>query len=763
MNQMSKTEAAIPNLMQVVPQQQPENENSVDLRQLFLTFWRGKWTMIICGVVAAVLAILAVSQVEPKYKASAKVMFDIQKANVVDLQEVLVDQEFSKDTLQNQIEILHSTNLIALVIDDLDLLSDPEFNARLRVKSETIFDRFSNIIEIPPQIDQWFLDWGLKSAPPPPLDPEEAARREKLNVTQNVRKGLSLRPVRGSRVIQISFTSKSPRTAARIVNSMAGQYIVNQLESKLETTRAATTWLNDRVRSLKERVEDAEATVEAARTRLSLEAGQGLDITKQQLESLSAELTLARNNASRVAAQYERLSDAKNNGLDLGAIPEFRDSALIQSFRSTESGLLSNEAALKSSVRDGHPALVRLQTQIQEVRRNIDQEADRIISSVKIQLDGMRSQERSLTANVRDLETKALNQSASQVELRQLEREAEAARNLYETLLNRQQETSAQEDLQNADARVLSPAEIPIYPESTGKRRIVMAATLLGVLIGVGIVVLLDRLNNTFRTPQQIEEMTGYGVLATIPDAGARMMRSAVITNLREKPNGSLAESVRNLRTSILFSNLDNPPKVVMFTSTVPREGKSTTSMMMAMTSRQMGKSAIIVDCDLRMPALAKLLQVNDDQPGLLSVMDGTAKVKDAVFQDKETGLHVLMAKSNERPAQINAADILVSQKFKDLVSALSDHYDLVILDTPPTLVVTDARIVSKIADAVVYAIRWDKTPRGAVVEGIKELQTIDAPIIGIALTMVNEARASKYAYDGYSYYKGKYRDYYEA
>jgi len=160
----------------------------------------------------------------------------------------------------------------------------------------------------------------------------------------------------------------------------------------------------------------------------------------------------------------------------------------------------------------------------------------------------------------------------------------------------------------------------------------------------------------------------------------------------------------------------------------VSREGKSTTSTMMAMTSRQMGKSTIIVDCDLRLPALAKLLKVDDEQPGLLSVMEGTATVKDALFKDEESGLHFLMAKPNERPAQINAADILSS----------------------------------RIADAVVYAVRWDSTPRGAVIEGLKELKSIDAPITGIVVTMVNENRASKYTYDGYSYYRGQYRGYYD-
>jgi capsular exopolysaccharide synthesis family protein len=183
--------------------------------------------------------------------------------------------------------------------------------------------------------------------------------------------------------------------------------------------------------------------------------------------------------------------------------------------------------------------------------------------------------------------------------------------------------------------------------------------------------------------------------------------------------------------------------------------------MLMAMTSRQMGKSAIIVDCDLRLPALAKLLETGDRSVGLLSVLEGTTKVEEAVFKDPDTGLDILMAHSSERQSKVNAADVLSSRKFEELIAELSKTYDLVILDTPPVLVVTDARIISKLADAVVYAVRWDNTPRGAVLEGLKELEAIRAPIAGLVMTLVNEDRASRYSYDGYSYYKGKYRDYY--
>ena len=762
MKQVAKVSEYPAGLIELGAVQDAEPEATIDIRAILGIVWRGKYVIAICTLIAVILAMLAISQLEPKYKATAKVMFDLPKTNVVNLQEVIVDQEFSKDTLQNQIEILRSTNLIERVVDELKLDEMPEFNPTLRVEKETVLDRMRNVLSIPPEVTELMQNVGIMSPPPVPLDSVEAERRERLTVINNVLAGLSLQPVRGSRVISVSFTSSERTTAARIVNVIADQYIVDQLEAKLESTRAATTWLTTRVNELQNRVKADEDAVEAKRAELSLEAGQSLDITNQQLEALNGTLAVARNVASALDAQYQRLRQAIDAGTDLGAIPEFRDSKLIQDYRRQQGELSSQEINLVATVPEGHPALLRLRAQIDEVQRNIDAEAVRILSAVKIELDSAQAQEQSLVAEVRELETKALDQSRDAVELRQLERQAEASRALYENFLSRQQETNAQEDLQEADARVLSPADPPVAAESQRRNIIVSASTLLGFLTGIAIVFLLDRLNNTFRSPLQIEEMTGVNVLATVPAGGNRMHRHDVVNILREKPNSSMAESIRNLRTSILFSNLDKPPKVVMFTSSVPREGKSTTSTMMAMTSRQMGKSAIIVDCDLRMPALAKLLRVNDEAPGLLSVMEGTATVEDALFRDEDSGLHFLMAKPNERPAQINAADILSSKKFHELVKGLTELYDLVILDTPPTLVVTDARIVSRIADAVVYAVRWDATPRGAVLEGLKELKSVDAPLTGIVVTMVNESRATKYNYDGYSYYKGQYSDYYD-
>lgn len=747
--------------MEMHPQPAAEEGDSIDLRGLFLTLWRGKWIILIATLLSLVLGILAISQMEPKFKASAQVMFDIQQSNVVDLNDVISAQNFDTSTLEDQTFVLQSTTLIERVIDVLNLDRDPEFNPMLREESDTLVDRLGDAVSMPPELKDILMDIGIVAPPPPPLAEEELFRRLRLEIIQNVRGGLSLKPLGRSRVIEVSYTSTRPRTAARVVNAVAQQYIVDQLEAKLEATRAATSWLSVRVEELRDRVERAEDAVEDARADFSAATGQTLEVTQQQLESLNGALAQSRGDVSRLTALFDRLQDAVRDGLDLGAISEFRASPIIQNYRAQESELSAQKLVLESTVPEGHPARVRLEQQISEVRRNLREEADRIVAAAQIDLNAAKDQEIALLREVRLLEDQALEQARNQVQLRQLDREAEASRVLYENFLARLQETTQQEDLQEADARVLSPAEVPLFAESGLKKRVLAVATILGAALGVAVIFLLERLNNTFRSPGHLEAESGVSTLAVLPAVGSRLERKDVVNNLRTKPGSSLAEAIRNLRTSILFSNVDKPPKVIMFTSSIPREGKSTTSMLVAMTSKQMGKSAIIVDCDLRLPALARLVEHEQDAPGLMGVLDGTSEISEAIVRDEETGLHMLMTKPAERHGNINAADVLSSRRFQELVTALSNAYDLVVLDAPPVVVVTDARILSRLADAVIYAVRWDSTPRGAVVEGLKELKSVNAPIAGTVLTMVNEARASQYSYDGYGYYKGRYKDYY--
>lgn len=742
--------------------QAPETEEEggqFDIRAFLQTLWRGKWIIAICVLFAIVVGYLTSSQQPPVYRASAKVMFDIPRANVEVGREVVDRTSLAGSGLQNQIEILRSTSLTERVVDELRLDRDPRFNPALRPPPEPWTAKYP----IPPEVEDLLVTIGLVSIPGPPPDPEVMTDRRRRVIVQNVQNGLRLQPIPNSQVIEIGYVTGDPDLAARIVNAFADQYIVDQLEGKLETFRSATEWLTDRVAQLQDRVETAEAEVLNAQARIAEQAGASLDGIRQQLAALTAARGQARDQASQLSARYNRLEEALAGGAAIGTLPELRDSPAISALRAREGELLARDDDLSNTLLPSHPSRARIAEDLEKVRAEIRAEAVRILASLGVDLDVAREREAQLDSEIRALEEQELQLSTESVEIGNLEREAQASRMLYENLLARLQESNAQEDLQTADARILTPAQPPLGPINTTQNRTLSMSLFLGAALGIGLVLLLDRMNNTFRSPQQLEQMLGHSVLATIPAAGPRMKRSDVVQVLRDKPNSSLAESVRNLRTSILFSNVDHPPRVVMFSSSVPREGKSTTSMLVALTSRQMGKSAIIVDCDLRMPALSKVLQVQSETPGLLSVINETSSVEEAIYVEPETGLHVLMTRPGERMAKINAADILASTKFKHLVEELARTYDLVVLDTPPTLVVSDARIVSPLADAVVFCTRWDSTPRAAVKEGLRELTSVRAPIIGVAMTMVNESRASKYSYDGYSYYKGRYRDYYEA
>lgn len=734
-----------------------QDRDELNLIGILRMLWAGRWKILMVMVFFVAIAWFQASQKQPQYEATTKVLFDLQERNVVNIDEVVGARNYNGSDLQNQVEILRSTALIERVIDELNLQNDPYFNPALRPPQPSRFDWFT----LPPELRGTLESIGLLS-PPAPTDAVIDQRRQRLEIIAQVKGGLRLQPIRNATVIQISYVATNPRIAAKLANTIAEQYIIDQLEGKLEATRSATEWLSERVLQLQEQVETSEAEMAKVEARLVRASGQTVEITRAQLTSLNTELGLIQAREITLATQVDRLRVALENRTDIGSIPEFRESRLISEYRTQESDLLSQEVALRARVGDQHPSYLRLQAQLQDIRSKMRVEAERVVESVVAQLNAAREEATQLRARVTELEEKALAQSQDEIALRQLERKVNASRLLYENFLGRLQETSQQDSLQTSDARVISPAEIPDSPLTAGKKRALMVAAIAGLVVGALLVKFLDMLNNTLRGPEQVEQETGLSVLGSIPAIDKEgTSRRELISYFREKPNSALAEAVRNLRTSLLFSDFDNQPKVVMITSSVPKEGKSSLSMLLALTSQNMGRKTIIVDCDFRLPALSTLVDVDHDKPGILSFMNGEASFEEALSRDEETGLDILMARRKEAKTLLNPADVLSSKTFETFVKDLRDKYDLVILDTPPVLAVSDPRIVSKTVDKVLYMVRWDSTERGPLVQGVKSLRAVKAPIAGAVLTQVNEAKAAQYAYDGYGYYGKSYGEYY--
>lgn len=715
---------------------------------------KGMWYILMPSVVFLIISLLFMSRQEPRYSASATVMFEVQRANITNFQELLTPPEFNRVALENAILVLRSSSLLKRVADELGLQNDPRFNPDIRSPDEDGGDGEAafGVGSIISGISHFLAGVGIGNSGEAPPVPEEEARVRELATIDRLREELVLRPVTAATIIEISYTSHSAELSAAIVNEVAEQYIVDQLQTRIDITDAANRWLSDRVDELREKVQESEEAIENLRTQSSETAGQSLSISEQQLAVLNSVLSLTRSELATAEARYVGLRDAMETGQDLGF-----ESAIIQDYREEERDLLARLEALS----DSHPEVIGITRQLEVLRSRIEAEARRVVASAEVDFQALETQVGQLQNSIQELELKISSQARDEVRIRQMEQEAEANRLFYENILARLNQTSEQEELQDAGVRILSAAPVPLEPLPSHRLRNAFLAMVFGASLGAGYIFAREYLNNTFRSPAQFEGLASVPVLAMLPRFRRRVRKHKLVEYLVSRPTSALAEAVRNLRTSILLGKVREDGNVIMFTSTVPNEGKSTTSILTAISSRQMGRSTILVDCDFRLSTLEQYFGEERGQPGILSVLEGSSALEDAIYTEPATGLHVLMVRKSDENSGRNAADVISSIGFSELIRYLSKLYDVVILDTPPSLIVTDARIISSVVNTVIYVVRWNRTARDAVLEGLGELETVGAPVKGAVFSMVGEA-ASSFIHDGYRSYRGSNSSYYK-
>lgn len=720
---------------------------ALDVRGIVNILWRARFAMLAGSLLGLTLAVGYVATLAPTFTATAKVLFSPDQRQVVDLKDVIVRS--SLDGLQNQIEILRSAHLMRRVVERADLTSHPTFNPALRQTlggSTAVSALIDGLFGLPgvllsvAGLGPARAEGEEPPAPPVVVADERAARTARHILASNLR----LDPVPDSRVIAISATTQNPTLSAQVVNAVANEYITAQLDAKLAATREATTWLTERVGELKDELASAEAASARAQSGLAARDGASSSQLKAELEALNKAIAAAATARSAAEIRYRAARAAIDGEVGEATSVDLQASDPIRRARERMRDLAVDRAALAQLVGPGHERLASLDAQLDAVRKEMAEEADRIALVLYNSVTVEAAKERQLRKKSHDIQARLSALDEEKVSLREHEREAEASRLIYETFLARLKETTQQEKLHEADAVVISPAERPGGPDSASGRRIAALGGAIGLMAGLAFTLILERLNNTFRALEDIEEMTGLTVVGTIPLLPDAAAHGGVLDYVMHRPNSALAESIRSLRTSLLFSHVDDPPQVVVFTSSVPAEGKSTTSLLLAVTSAQMGKSTIIVDCDLRRPTLSGMLgAVGSARGGLRAVLDGSLTLEQACLKDPETGLTILPTRV-EPGAVINAADALASSRFGALLKTLRERYELVILDAPPTLSVTDARLVAQRADATFYCIKWDDTPRETVMEGLREFSIVRPNIAGAVVTMVDMSRAKR-------------------
>jgi len=687
----------------------------IDIIALFGALWRGKWFLVLCLVVGVFAGgYYGYKIAVPQYRATATISFLSTRAqNVSGVDSVVSGLRGDLVTMNTEIAVMQSRQLVGKLVDALDLSQYPEFNPWLR--------------ELNPYTVRNFPKYLMGKLEKPQMPADEIVRRTATAIAIGK---ISVVNSRGTLVLRISATTENGPLSAAIANKLAELYILDQIETKFAATEQATAWLSGRVAELKTELEEIEANVKDFDAQTDLVSPEALAALRFQFKDNRDRLDETRVERERLAARVTELETAQSSG-DFERLAELANDRTLDRVLST--------VDLESAT--GQEAFFARYRQV-------------IIRS-KLGVNRADEQIVALERSLEDLEAAIDKQSVDLVALQQLKREAEATKTIYEFFFGRLKETSAREGLHQADSRILSEA-VPGGYFAPRKNRIMFITGIIGLLLGAGLLILRELLQNSFRTSEELEEATGYTVMGSIPRVPAKSRRD-VLSYVLNKPNSALAESVRNLRTSIMLSNVDDPPQIVMLTSSVPGEGKTTQSLILAQNMSALGKRVLLIEGDVRRRKFADYLDTNKSG-SIVSVLAGGTELAEAVQPIAEIGADVLAGEKSK----VNAADLFASKSFENLLADARSRYDSIIIDTPPVLIVPDARVIGQFADAILYSVHWDKTPRSQVVQGLRMFESVGLKVTGLSLTQVDPKGLKRYGYGrygAYGYYKSGYYD----
>jgi exopolysaccharide transport family protein len=670
-------------------------------------------------------------------------MLNQQKNNVEDVSSVLSGLPTDQAGIQNQVQILTSRNLAAHVIDKLSLQDDPFFAPR---KSWTKYLGVLNPFT-------WFRP--VHNA----LDAAEDKNRARNALIDRFEKYLTVTPIGLSTAIKVTFQSPDAKEAARIDDAVAEAYVEDQLNAKFEATQKATRWLADRISELSKQSQAADAAVQQYRAAHGMtETAGGGSVVDQQMSDISGQLIAAKSDLAVKQATYAHVAALQRQGR-AADISQAVASPLISALRGQEAEMTRQEADLSSKYGPRNPKMLDLQSQKANLEAKIAEEVNRVVQSVANDVAIAQAHVNSLQASLANIESQSGTQNQLKVKLASLQSAASAAKSMYEAFLAKLNQTQDQQGIQTPDARIISKASVPNSPSYPNRMLVLSVALPSGLVLGLLLAFMMERLDSGFRTTHQVETLLGQPVLATIPELTRSEGNEGTnpADKIVDRPLSSYAEAIRGLHLALTLSNIDRRPKIVVVTSAVPSEGKTTVAVSLARLVARSGLKTVIVDGDLRRPTVASSMGLGRPKSGITEAVTRAKTLEECLLKDPKSDALVLPCA--EKP--VSPSDLLSSQALKHLISALGTGFDFVIIDSAPILPVNDTKILAQVADSLLFVTRWEKTPREAVGNAIRSLLDIHAPIAGVALTRADMKRFQyySYGYQDYQYYNKYYND----
>ncbi len=713
---------------------------------LLFTLWtlkKRKWTVLGFFLLVVLLVAAASFVMKPKYEAVARIVFNRENANPLGFKnlgdESPQDDEYSV-SLDTQLQVLQSDTLGLQVIQELHLNRRPEFTGRGAAEAAT-------------------------------NDISELSTRERQNLLRSFRNGLSVSKEKNTRVIEIRYKSKDPKLSADVANAVTRAYIEHNFKMRFDSTMQTSNWLTQQLAELATKVQDSQQKLldyQKEHGFVEIDGKQNSATTR--LEDLNKELTAAQSDRINKEAGY-RLTLAENPELTAKAE---RD-ALIEKLHAQEADLKTQYAQATVQLGPSNPKVQELSNQLKETQREITAELRKMSDRVRSQYFEALAREKMIRAAVEEQKQQANKLNESAIEYSLLKRDAESNRQLYEGLLQKLKEAGVSAGLRSSNIQVVDVAQVPAVPSEPNIPLNLLMAAVLGLGGGIVLALIQERFNRTVRSPHHIQVLSSFPQLGIIPLESKVGPQMSVAQRLSlssgqsctdpgdlivsSDPMSPMAECYRGLVNSLLLSAAV-PPKTILVTSAITGEGKTTTSVNLAIILARQGRRVLLVDADLRRPGIHKIMRVaaTDGLTTVLRIRQNLQARASTVPSTPEGAIHRIpgipkLFVMPAGPMDTEPAELIASDVMQDLLHEWNLQFDHVIIDSPPVLVVSDAVRLSVGADSVILVVRSGYTPQDAFARAQEVLMQVNAAVMGVVLNAADLASPELSYYSQYGYY----------
>lgn len=718
------------------------DDSSVDLREYLNILSNYKWAVIALSLTITVLSALYIYSQTPMYRATATILLDPQKQNVISIQEVYGLPNVYYEYYQTQLQIIKSRELLGRVVDKLNL-KPGALAVPAALKPKFSFNWRS-----------WIPD-GWLPQPAKPVAANIVKSNPRDAVINQLSGMLDVSLVSDSQLVRISFDSHNPKMTAELANALADAYIESGLVARLETTRNASQWITEHLKDLKQKVDESSHALQAYLEKEKLVDAKGVDsIAVRELDDVSAGLVTASQERSEAEALYRQVMSLEGQPLEAyESIPAVLRDSQVHSAKQAQAEAERKVSELSERYGPKHPKMIAAVAELDAANKNLQAQIRNVIDSVKKEYEVAKAKESHLMVAKKSAKNEISEINRKSNELKLLQQELDSNRQLYDMFLTRFKETKVTDDLNTSDVRIVDRAQVPGAPYKPNTRRFITISFITSLIFSIILVFIIESLDNTLSSTGQVENKLFLPVLGILPKLNIWLKKDIkAMRYFTEKKHSSFSENIRTIRTSVLLNDIDSSKKIILVTSSVPEEGKSIVAVNLALALAQMGKT-LLIDADMRKPSIERVFGMKKHEPGLTHFIAGTHELKDCLHYFEDEKLHVMPA--GQIPS--NPLELLSSSRFEKTATGLLQYYEYIVFDSAPAIPVSDPVVLSRIADVTIYVVKADSTPFQLARTGIKKLNAVNARILGVVLNQVNPAkRPKRYGYgesDYYTYY----------